>query len=1057
MELFKLFGTIAVKNSEANSAIDETTDKAKSFSENLSDKFTDIGEKTTKLGAKMSFGLTTPITLIGTKAIQATADFESAMSEVGAISGATGDDLIALENKAKEMGETTKFSASESAEALKYMAMAGWKTGDMLDGLDGVLNLAAASGADLGTTSDIVTDALTAMGYSAGDAGRLADVMAAASSNANTNVELMGETFKYAGAMAGTMGYSMEDTAIAIGLMANSGIKGSMAGTSLNAIISRLATNTSGATECINELGVEFYNADGTARDFGDVMAELREATKGLTTEQKAEIASTVAGEEAKKGLLAILNATSADYDKLSLAINNSSGSAKEMADMMNDNLSGQLTLLKSQLEGLAIQFVTLIMPYLKQGVEWLSKLCDWISGLDDGTKKMIITVAAVLAAAGPVLVFVGKIATGVGSVISIGSKLIGGIGSVIGIVGKLMGGIGSVISIGSKLIGGITTLIPVISSISAPVALVIAGIAALVAIGVTLYKNWDTIKEKAGKAWDAIKETIGNKVEGIKNFFSGLGDFFKNNWQGILSFIVNPIAGGLKLAHDNCEGFREKADGILEKVKGSFDNFGIKVSDGFHVIYGKLADFFGNTFTDADGYMTNFGDHAWAFSEDMVALVQNKIETVTTVLKTFFSAAVALLTGNFSEAGNIVKNGLVKLQDLHSEKLLLIENSIHNFKGACEEIWGNLTGSISEKVQKLKESAVFKFQELKDEAEEKINRLKESTVSKIEEMKNNASEKVDEMKERITDGFQKLKEDGEEKFRDLKEKWSVKFTSAREKIVDEATRLKEKAGEKIGEFKNAAVEKIESFREGAVSKFQEFGSAAKDVLGSVSKSGIFGFQEIREKGLEAVRKLKTDAIAGFQEMGSVIAERFGSVADKIGSVFGSARDAVSKIVSDIKSFFDFEWKLPDIKLPHFNIKWDSSGMLGSLAEKIGLPGLPKFDVDWYQKAMDNPLIMDRPTAFGINRAGQVMAGGEAGSEVVSGTQTLMNMISAAVAENNSRMYELLNQLYDLLAAYLPELAKRQIVLETGALVGELAEPMSEKLAWENHLRGRRN
>ncbi len=835
MELFKLFGTIAVKNSEANSAIDETTDKAKSFSENLSDKFTDIGEKTTKLGAKMSFGLTTPITLIGTKAIQATADFESAMSEVGAISGATGDDLIALENKAKEMGETTKFSASESAEALKYMAMAGWKTGDMLDGLDGVLNLAAASGADLGTTSDIVTDALTAMGYSAGDAGRLADVMAAASSNANTNVELMGETFKYAGAMAGTM----EDTAIAIGLMANSGIKGSMAGTSLNAIISRLATNTSGATECINELGVEFYNADGTARDFGDVMAELREATKGLTTEQKAEIASTVAGEEAKKGLLAILNATSADYDKLSLAINNSSGSAKEMADMMNDNLSGQLTLLKSQLEGLAIQFVTLIMPYLKQGVEWLSKLCDWISGLDDGTKKMIITVAAVLAAAGPVLVFVGKIATGVGSVISIGSKLI----------------------------GGITTLIPVISSISAPVALVIAGIAALVAIGVTLYKNWDTIKEKAGE----LKERVVSKVT------------------------------------------------------------------------------------------------------------------------------------------------------------------------------------------EMKDNAVKRFTELKDGAEEKINRLKESTVSKIEEMKNNASEKVDEMKERITDGFQKLKEDGEEKFRDLKEKWSVKFTSAREKIVDEATRLKEKAGEKIGEFKNAAVEKIESFREGAVSKFQEFGSAAKDVLGSVSKSGIFGFQEIREKGLEAVRKLKTDAIAGFQEMGSVIAERFGSVADKIGSVFGSARDAVSKIVSDIKSFFDFEWKLPDIKLPHFNIKWDSSGMLGSLAEKIGLPGLPKFDVDWYQKAMDNPLIMDRPTAFGINRAGQVMAGGEAGSEVVSGTQTLMNMISAAVAENNSRMYELLNQLYDLLAAYLPELAKRQIVLETGALVGELAEPMSEKLAWENHLRGRRN
>lgn len=1028
MELFKLFGTIAVKNSEANSAIDETTDKAKSFSQNLSEKFTEVGKTTTKLGAKMSLGLSTPITLIGKKAIQATADFEAAMSEVGAISGATGDDLIALEKKAKEMGESTKFSASESAEALKYMAMAGWKTGDMLDGLEGIMNL-AASGADLGTTSDIVTDALTAMGYSAGDAGRLADVMAAASSNANTDVEMMGETFKYAAAMAGTMGYSMEDTALAIGLMANSGIKGSMAGTSLNAIISRLATNTSGATECINELGVEFYNADGTARDFGDVMSELREATKGLTTEQKAEIASTVAGEEAKKGLLAILNATSEDYDKLSNAIDNSKDSAKEMADMMNDNLSGQLTLLKSQLEGLAIQFVTLIMPYLKQGVEWLAKVCEWISGLDDGTKKMIITVAAVLAAAGPVLIFVGKIATG----------------------------IGSVISIGSKLIGGITTLIPIISSISAPVALVIAGIAALVAIGVALYKNWDTIKEKAGEAWGKIKEIVGKRIEGIKGFFSGLGNFFKDSWQGVRAFIANPIAGGLKLAYDNCEGFREKADGILEKVKGSFDVFGDKVSEGFHGVYGKLADFFEGAFTDADGHLTEFGDHAWAFSEDMVALVQNKIETVTTVVKTFFSAAVALFTGNFSEVGNIVKDGLSRIHDLHSEKLSLIRNAIHNFKGACEEIWSTLTGNIAEKVQGLKENVVSGFQGLKDGAEERIRSLGEGIGSGFSAMRDNATEKVREMGERIAAGFQKLKEDGAEKFHDLKEKWASKFTQAREKIVEETSRLKEKAGEKIGEFKDAAVEKIESFREGAVSKFRSFGEDAKAVLVNVSKSGVSGFQEIREKGLDAVRKLKTDAIAGFREMGAEIAQRFGSVADKIGSVFGNARDAVSKIVSDIKGFFNFEWKLPDIKLPHFNIKWDSGGTLGSLAEKIGLPGLPKFDVEWYRKAMDTPLIMDRPTAFGINRAGQIMAGGEAGSEVVSGTQTLMDMISAAVAENNRQLYDLLDRLYDLLGAYLPDLAKRQLVLDNGVLVGELAGPMSEKLAWESHMRERGN
>jgi len=270
MELFKLFGTIAVENSDANHAIDETADRAQSLSRQMSDKFTDIGrgatnlggkfadtgKEMTKLGAKLSLGLTAPLAMIGTKAIQATADFESAMSEVSAISGATGDDLVALENKAQEMGKTTKFSASESAEALKYMAMAGWKTEDMLDGLEGIMNLAAASGEDLGTTSDIVTDALTAFGMSASESGHFADVLAVASSNANTNVGMMGETFKYVAPVAGALGYSAEDVSLAIGLMANSSIKSSQAGTSLRSSLTRLSGTNETVMKTMVSLGL---------------------------------------------------------------------------------------------------------------------------------------------------------------------------------------------------------------------------------------------------------------------------------------------------------------------------------------------------------------------------------------------------------------------------------------------------------------------------------------------------------------------------------------------------------------------------------------------------------------------------------------------------------------------------------------------------------------------------------------------------------------------------------------------------------------------------------
>ncbi len=880
MELFKLFGTIAVRNSEANNAIDETNDRAQSFSQKMSDKFETIGTNATRLGTKLSLGLTTPITYIGTKAVQATASFEAAMSQVGAISGATGEDLAALRNKAEEMGKTTKFSASESAEALTYMAMAGWKTGDMLDGLEGVLNLAAASGAELGTTSDIVTDALTAMGYSAGYAGRLADVMAAASGNANTNVELMGETFKYAGTMAGTMGYSMEDVALAIGLMANSGIKGSMAGTSLNAIISRLATNTNGAADCINGLGVEFYNADGTARNFGDVMSELREATKGLTTEQKAEIASTIAGEEAKKGLLAILNASSSDYDKLSTAINGSSGAAKQMADTMNDNLNGQLTLLKSQLESLAIQFVTLIMPYLKQAVAWLSKICDWIAGLDDGTKKLIIAVAAVLAAAGPVLIFFGKVATGVGSIISVGSKLVGGIG---GLIGKVSGA------------GG---LIPALAAIPAPVWIIIAVIGAAIAIGVLLYKNWDEIKEWAGKTWENIKNTVGGAVDAIKGFFGGIIDFVKGNWQGLALLLVNPFAGGFKLLYDNCESFRGFIDNFLGNIKTGFHNFASNISE---------------------------------------------------------------------KTGELRDNVVNKTKELG-------EKTVEKFHQMQE--------NISQKIENIRENTSNKFNEIKENTVQKVNELKENTVSKFNELKDRVAEKIDY--------------------------------------------LKSSTAEKFNQIRTDAVEKVNSLKENVVSKFNELKDKAADKINALKDKGVAGFEALRAKGLEKIDSLKT------------------GISEKMDTV----KNFVSNTVQKLKDFFNFDWKLPHIKLPHFSME-------GSFS--LNPPSIPHIGVEWYKKAMDAPVIMDKPTAFGINPSGQIMAGGEAGSEVVSGTQTLMNMISAAVAENNDQLYEVLKKIYDLLAEYLPAINNQQIVLDSGVLVGELAQPMNEELGRITHMRGRRN
>lgn len=312
------------------------------------------------------------------KSVDIGSGFEAQMSKVQAVSGATADDMEKLTAKAKALGGTTKFTAKQAGEALEYMSMAGWKTADMLSGIDGVMNLAAASGEDLGRTSDIVTDALTAFGMTADKAGHFADVLAAASSNANTNVGMMGETFKYVGAMAGTLGYSAEDVGLSIGLMANAGIKASQAGTELNSIYTRLSVNTSHARDAIEGLGIQFYDSNGKARSWGTILDEMRIKTAKMTDAEKTAFANRVAGQRAQAGLLAMLNATSADYDNLTKSINNADGAAKRMADTMQDNLQGQLTVLKSGLEGAAISIYDEMQKPLTEGVKtFVSTLND--------------------------------------------------------------------------------------------------------------------------------------------------------------------------------------------------------------------------------------------------------------------------------------------------------------------------------------------------------------------------------------------------------------------------------------------------------------------------------------------------------------------------------------------------------------------------------------------------------------------------------------------------------------------------------------------------------
>lgn len=367
------------------------------------------------IGGKAVTAVGSALKSVTTSAVSAGMSFENAMSSVAAISGATGTNFESLSKKAKEMGASTKYTATEAANAMEYMAMAGWKTADMLSGIDGIMNLAAASGSDLARTSDIVTDALTAFGKQAKDSGEFADVLAAASANANTNVDLMGETFKYVGSVAGAMGYSIQDISLATGLMANSSIKGSAAGTALRSTITRMAKPTEESSMAMSALGLSLTDINGNMKSFGEVMKDMRKGMQGMTEDEKASYAAMLGGQEAMSGLLAIANASDEDFNKLSDAINNAAGSAEKMADIKMDNIQGDVTKLQSSLEGLGITafqqvndnfrgFVQNIKnavdelnqklsdgKYIEKAIQWVEKLGSAFKdgGLEGGLKEI--------------------------------------------------------------------------------------------------------------------------------------------------------------------------------------------------------------------------------------------------------------------------------------------------------------------------------------------------------------------------------------------------------------------------------------------------------------------------------------------------------------------------------------------------------------------------------------------------------------------------------------------------------------------------------------------
>lgn len=528
------------------------------------------GEKLKTVGTNISnagqalLPLTGVVMGLGTAAVKTGMDFDAAMSKVSSVSGATGEELQSLRDKAREMGSKTKFSASEAAEAMNYMAMAGWKTTDMLSGIDGVMNLAAASGEDLATTSDIVTDALTAFGLTAADSGHFADVLAAASSNANTNVSMMGETFKYAAPVAGSLGFSVEDTAEAIGLMANAGIKSTQAGTSLRSVMTALAGEVKICGESIGEVEIQTTNADGSMRELSDILDDCRTAFAGLSESEQASAAQALVGKNAMSGFLALMNAAPQDIEKLSGAISDCDGTSLKMAETMQDNLAGQLTILQSALQELAISFSDILMPTIRSIVSKIQELVDKFNGLDERTKTVIAKIAVFVAALGPALIVTGKLTSGIGTVLSILPKLAAAMGGlpVLAVTAAIAGAFLAFEKSGksvAEFFDGIQTKISsFLSSVSSFISENLPGI---------ISSFVEIIPEFAAFASEFITSLIGFITELLPQLIPVAVTLIDTLLQGLISALPALIDGALQIINALVTGITQNLPTIINSA----------------------------------------------------------------------------------------------------------------------------------------------------------------------------------------------------------------------------------------------------------------------------------------------------------------------------------------------------------------------------------------------------------------------------------------------------------------------------------------------------------
>lgn len=995
MELFKLFGTIAIHNDEANQAIDDTVGKAKDSESSLSSTFKKVG---TAVAAAFS---AQKIIDFGVQSVNTLKGFEDSMLKVQSLSGATADQYQQLSDAALHYGSTTAWTSQNVADAMGYMALAGFDTNEILSATPGVLSLASASGEDLATVSDILTDAMTGFGDSASDATRYADVLATTQAKSNTTVGMLGEAFTYVSSLAGTYSYSLEDVSTALGVMANAGIKGSMAGTSLSSVITRLGTNTSGARDAIEALGVQFYNTDGTARPLGDVIVDLCDATANMTTEQKASLASTVAGAEAQKGLLAILNQGSSAYTDLNQKLKESSGNADEMAGTLESGLGGAIRSLSSAWEGFKIKLAQKFEVPLS---DLIHKFANFI------TDSAIPALDNFVSAITPVVTALGNFGKWMREG-SAGAELLKFAIITVTTAFTAWQTAAAAQSVWTKLTKGISAAKTAFTALTTtlmanPFALIAVAIVGVVTALVYLWNTSDGFRNGVIAIWEAIKTAFTTAFEvistGIQNFITSVEDFIANLKQGIQDKLDEIHQGW----DDAWNAIQTTAQTVFDGISQTVSNFVAGVQGFFQSLYEgaqaawdticnvvQVGILFVQELLNAaveilmipwNFIWTNFGEAITSAWEGFKQIISNALDTISSTIQNIWNAIVAFLTP-------ILQGIADTFTSIWNSILTAVQTATNTISNVLQTVWNAIVGFLTPILQGIRDTFTNSWNAIQ-------NTVK-TIVTAIQTF--------------------------------LQTTWNT------------ITSLIRTAMNAIHNVIQTVWNTIRSVVQSVLNTIQSIVSSVWNTVKGVTTSVWNGISSAVSNAINTVKNVIS---SGLNAAHSTVSNIFNSIRNTISNIMDGAANVVSGAISRIKGFFNFSWSLPHLAMPHPYIS-------GSFS--LNPPSVPSFGINWYAKGG----ILTEPTLFSLNpKTGRASVGGEAGDEAVAPIDTLLTYIRTAVGEQNSDLAGKLDALIELLQQYFSSMLdnmQRSIVLDSGVLVGELAPAMDEALGEIYYRKGR--